>query len=74
MIFLKKKNFSWVPVFNGIAIGGDSDTIAAITGGIVAAYYGIPDDIAQKGLEYLDETQKGIVKRFYKKYDKRKRP
>ena len=59
---------------NAISIGGDSDTIAAIAGGIAEAYYGIPDDIAQKGLEYLDETQKGIVKRFYKKYDKRKRP
>ncbi len=57
---------------NAISIGGDSDTIAAITGGIAEAYYGIPDDIAKKGMEYLDESQKDIVKRFYKKYDKRR--
>ena len=57
---------------NAISIGGDSDTIAAITGGIAEAYYGIPDDIAKKGMEYLDESQKDIVKRFHKKYDKKR--
>ena len=30
---------------NAISIGGDSDTLAAITGGIAEAYYGIPADI-----------------------------
>ena len=40
---------------NAIVLGGDSDTIAAITGGIAAAYYGIPDNIYNKALEYLDD-------------------
>jgi type I restriction enzyme M protein len=30
---------------NAISIGGDSDTIAAITGGIAEAKYGIPDRV-----------------------------
>ncbi len=37
-----------------ISIGGDSDTIAAITGSIAGAYYGIPDDIKDNALKYLD--------------------
>ncbi len=53
---------------NAVSIGGDSDTIAAITGGIAEAYYGIPDDIYEKGLEYLDTYQKGIVKEFYRTF------
>jgi ADP-ribosylglycohydrolase len=36
-----------------ISLGGDSDRIGAMTGGIAAAYYGIPDDIAHKALEYI---------------------
>ncbi len=52
---------------NAISIGGDSDTLAAITGGIAEAYYGIPDNIQAKALKYLDEDLLDIVKRFYTK-------
>jgi type I restriction enzyme M protein len=38
-----------------VSLGGDSDTIAAITGAIAEAYYGVPDDIKEKALGYLDE-------------------
>ena len=31
----------------GISLGGDSDTIGAITGGIAAAYYGVPNSIIE---------------------------
>jgi type I restriction enzyme M protein len=41
---------------NAISIGGDSDTIAAIAGGIAEAYYGIPADIRKRALTFLDET------------------
>lgn len=37
-----------------ISLGGDSDTIAAITGAIAEAYYGVPEDIKEKALAYLD--------------------
>lgn len=39
---------------NAISIGGDSDTIAAIAGSLAEAYYGVPDNIKDKALTYLD--------------------
>ncbi|WP_312644847.1 ADP-ribosylglycohydrolase family protein [Hydrogenoanaerobacterium sp.] len=39
---------------NAISLGGDSDTLAAITGSIAEAAYGIPEDIKDKALSYLD--------------------
>ncbi|MBQ4444392.1 MAG: hypothetical protein II896_07045 [Clostridia bacterium] len=45
-----------VPSFRiAISVGGDSDTLAAITGGIAEAYYGVPDDLAAQALAYLDD-------------------
>lgn len=38
-----------------ISLGGDSDTIAAITGAIAEAYYGVPEIIRQQALRYLDD-------------------
>lgn len=46
---------------NAISIGGDSDTIAAITGAVAGAYYGIPEEICEKGRSYLDDTLREIV-------------
>ncbi len=43
-----------------ISLGGDSDTIAAITGSIAGAYYGVPGDIKGKALDYLDVRQRRI--------------
>lgn len=40
---------------NAVSIGGDSDTIAAIAGGIAEAYFGIPDDILRVAKLYLPE-------------------
>lgn len=47
-------------VRNAISIGGDSDTIAAITGAVAEAYYGIPEDMKIKGLAYLDDNLRKI--------------
>jgi len=39
-----------------ISIGGDSDTLGAITGGIAQAFYGgVPNEITDKVLELLDD-------------------
>ena len=38
---------------NAISIGGDTDTVAAITGAVAGAYYGVPDKIYEKALEFL---------------------
>ena len=47
-----------------ISLGGDSDTIGAMTGGIAAAYYGIPDKIALKALDYLPKEMIDVLKEF----------
>ena len=53
---------------NAISIGGDSDTIAAITGSIAEAYYGIPTDIRSHALTFLDDTLLKILVDFENKY------
>lgn len=42
---------------NAISLGGDGDTIAAIAGGIAEAYFGIPTEIEERGLSFLDDCQ-----------------
>ena len=49
---------------NPISIGGDSDTLAAITGSIAEAGYGIPDWIKDKTYSYLDDHLKDVVIRW----------
>ena len=49
---------------NAISIGGDSDTIAAIAGGIAEAYYGVPAEIRKNALTFLDARQTEILNAF----------
>ena len=49
---------------NCISIGGDSDTIAAIAGGIAEAYYGIPDEIKAQIWDYLPPVLAGVCRNF----------
>lgn len=51
--FLESTDFEDA-IRNAISLGGDSDTLAAITGSIAEAAYGIPSDIKDKALRYLD--------------------
>lgn len=53
---------------NAISIGGDSDTLAAITGAVAEAYYSIFEDLKETALSYLDERLLDITKRFENKY------
>ncbi len=53
-----------------IAVGGDSDTIGAIVGGIAEAIWGIPDIIRQKAVEYLPKDMQQVVEEFYKLNDR----
>lgn len=48
-----------------LSIGGDSDTIAAITCAISEAYYGIPSDLKEQALTYLTPSYRSIVQEFY---------
>lgn len=57
--FLESTSFEDA-IRNAISIGGDSDTLAAITGGIADAYYGVPTDMKEKALTYLDPLLRSI--------------
>ena len=61
--FLESENFEDA-IRNAISIGGDSDTLAAITGSIAEAAYGIPEDIKEKAISYLDKK----IKELYNKW------
>lgn len=65
--FFESKNFEDA-IRNAISIGGDSDTLAAITGGIAGAYYGIPTDIRKHALTFLDERLLKILVEFENNY------
>ena len=57
--FLESENFEDA-IRNAISIGGDSDTLGAITGSIAEAAYGIPEDIKEKAINYLDNEIKEV--------------
>lgn len=65
--FFESKNFEDA-IRNAISVGGDSDTLAAITGGIAEAYYGIPTEIRKHALTFLDERLLKILVEFENKY------
>ena len=50
---------------NAISVGGDSDTIGAITGSIAEAYYGVPEEIWQEARSLLNYELAEIVDAFY---------
>ncbi len=52
---------------NCISIGGDSDTIAAIAGGLAEAFYGIPAEIRERVWDYLPPVLAHICRKFEQK-------
>ena len=52
--FLESNSFEDA-IRNAISLGGDSDTLAAVTGSIAEAYYGVPKELEEKALSYLDD-------------------
>ncbi|MDD3411936.1 MAG: ADP-ribosylglycohydrolase family protein [Eubacteriales bacterium] len=63
--FLESTDFEDA-IRNAISLGGDSDTLAAITGSIAEAAYGIPQWIKDKAWSYLDEPLKAVCRRWQK--------
>lgn len=49
---------------NAISIGGDSDTIAAITGAVAGAYYGVPAELKEQAKKYIPADLLDIVQQF----------
>ena len=57
--FLESTDFEDA-IRNAVSIGGDSDTLAACTGAIAEAFYGVPEKMRDIALTYLDERLYGI--------------
>jgi ADP-ribosylglycohydrolase len=56
-------------VRKAISLGGDSDTIACITGGIAHAFYGgVPEAIRREALDRLDDALRAVVVKFTERY------
>lgn len=69
--FLESASFEDA-IRNAISLGGDSDTLAAITGGIAEAYYGIPKEIKDYVKAFLrrdmDANELRIIRTFRNLY------
>lgn len=53
---------------NAISIGGDSDTLAAITGSVAEAYYGVPAPIRETAQSFIDAPLLNILQKFETQY------
>ena len=52
-----------------VSLGGDTDTLACITGGIAEAFYGgVPQSIFRQTMDFLDEQLRSVVERFVQRY------
>jgi ADP-ribosylglycohydrolase len=65
--FLESTDFEDA-IRNAISLGGDSDTLACITGGIAQAHYGVPAGIADRAMSILDEDLRAVTARFLSGY------
>jgi ADP-ribosylglycohydrolase len=54
---------------NAVSLGGDSDTVACIAGGIAEAYYGgVSADIEERVFEFLDDRLSHVIKAFAERF------
>jgi ADP-ribosylglycohydrolase len=52
-------------VRNAVSLGGDSDTLACIAGGVEESLYGLPVEIARQTKLLLDDHLRAVTERFY---------
>lgn len=56
-------------VRNAVSLGGDSDTLACITGGMAEAFYGsVPDEIKRKVMDLLTPDLRAVAESFCERY------
>jgi ADP-ribosylglycohydrolase len=66
--FLESTDFEDA-VRKAISLGGDSDTLACMAGGIAEAFYGgVPEAISGRIFERLDNQLAGVVREFQRRY------
>ena len=66
--FLESNDFE-DSIRKAVSLGGDSDTVACITGGIAEAFYGgVPGHIADEVMGRLDDGLRSVITSFMNKY------
>jgi type I restriction enzyme M protein len=68
--FLESKDFENA-IRTSLSIGGDSDTIAAITGALAEAHYGVPNDLLEEVKPYLRDYMLPVLEKYYDKSKKK---
>ncbi len=48
-----------------ISIGGDTDTIACMTGSIAENYYGVPEEVKENVMRYVPDYMLKVIDEFY---------
>ena len=61
--FLESTNFEDA-LRTAVSFGGDSDTLAAITGSIAEAFYGVPEELRQECRKRLTPELAEILRRW----------
>lgn len=68
IVFLESTDFESA-VRLAVSLGGDADTMGAITGGIAEAYYGgVPEHIRKEVLKRLPTEFIDVMQKFYQKF------
>ena len=64
--FLESTDFENA-IRTSISIGGDTDTIACITGALAESYYGVPKQLIKEVQPYIKEYMKDVIDKFYER-------
>ena len=67
--FLESVNFE-DSIRNAVSVGGDSDTIACMTGSISEAFYGVPIELRKQSLKYLPPSIINVINMFENRFGK----
>ena len=59
---------------NAVSIGGDSDTLAAISGAVAEARWGVPDALRAAALARLDDFLADVIAAFESRFPTRNAP
>ena len=62
--FLEARDFEDA-IRNAVSLGGDTDTLGAITGSIAEAYFGIPETLISECRNRINKDMRDVVDAFY---------
>lgn len=58
-------------LLNAVSFGGDSDSLACITGSIAEAFYGMPSELQQETLKCLPEEMRAAYELLRQNIERR---